>query len=200
VPSQILIYRLPISVQVCTPFSPYNVMYSGWVGDDDSSFVGLRACAHKVALVAAVVVGVRRVCCCAQWRSILSRCSCEVEDLRSSGVARHRISVSFCCSFVVFVLRAIVEQYRLALSTGDLLRLDGLRQLRLRRGRLPRQRRHQVRHALPAVRAAQRLPPADGERRRRRAPALVSSRIRLNCCGVQNEIRCQCHVFSMWRG
>jgi hypothetical protein len=23
-------------------------MYSGWVGDDDSTFVGLRACAHKV--------------------------------------------------------------------------------------------------------------------------------------------------------
>ena len=23
-------------------------MYSGWVGDDDSSFLGLRACAHKV--------------------------------------------------------------------------------------------------------------------------------------------------------
>jgi hypothetical protein len=36
-------------------------MYSGWVGDDDSTFVGLRACAHKVGLVAAVVVGVRRV-------------------------------------------------------------------------------------------------------------------------------------------
>ena len=34
--------------QACTPFSPYNVMYSGWMGDDDSSFLGLRACAHKV--------------------------------------------------------------------------------------------------------------------------------------------------------
>jgi hypothetical protein len=50
-----LIHRLPTSIQVCTPFSPYNVMYSGWVGDDDSTFVGLRACAHKVGLVAAVV-------------------------------------------------------------------------------------------------------------------------------------------------
>lgn len=35
-------------LQGCTAFSPYNVMYSGWMGDDDSSFLGLRACAHKV--------------------------------------------------------------------------------------------------------------------------------------------------------
>lgn len=32
----------------CTPFSPKDVMYSGWVGDDDGSFVGLRACMRKV--------------------------------------------------------------------------------------------------------------------------------------------------------
>jgi hypothetical protein len=47
--------RAPLSLslslrQACTAFSPYNVMYSGWVGDDDSSFLGLRACAHKVRL------------------------------------------------------------------------------------------------------------------------------------------------------
>jgi hypothetical protein len=36
-------------LQGCTPFSPYNVMYSGWMGDDDASFLGLRACAHKVS-------------------------------------------------------------------------------------------------------------------------------------------------------
>jgi hypothetical protein len=25
-------------------------MYSGWMGDDDASFLGLRACAHKVSV------------------------------------------------------------------------------------------------------------------------------------------------------
>ena len=41
-------------LQACTPFSPYDVMYSGWVGDDDASFEGLRACAHKVGLLLSV--------------------------------------------------------------------------------------------------------------------------------------------------
>lgn len=46
--TDIMHHYLPPSQQACTPFSPYNVMYAGWVGDDDSSFLGLRACAHKV--------------------------------------------------------------------------------------------------------------------------------------------------------
>lgn len=32
----------------CMPFSPHDVMWSGWVGDDDASFQGLRSCARKV--------------------------------------------------------------------------------------------------------------------------------------------------------
>lgn len=32
----------------CTPFSPKDVMYSGWVGDDDGSFEGLRSCMRKI--------------------------------------------------------------------------------------------------------------------------------------------------------
>ena len=32
----------------CMPFSPKRVMYSGWVGDDDPSYQGLRSCARKV--------------------------------------------------------------------------------------------------------------------------------------------------------
>lgn len=32
----------------CMPFSPKNVVLSGWVGDDDSTFQGLRSCMRKV--------------------------------------------------------------------------------------------------------------------------------------------------------
>lgn len=32
----------------CIPMSPKYVMYSGWMGDDDASFQGLRSCARKV--------------------------------------------------------------------------------------------------------------------------------------------------------
>jgi alpha-glucosidase (family GH31 glycosyl hydrolase) len=34
--------------KVCTPSSPYDVMYSGWVGDDDPTFNGLTGCLRKV--------------------------------------------------------------------------------------------------------------------------------------------------------
>ncbi len=34
--------------KVCTPFSPRDVMYSGWVGDDDATFEGMRSCLHKI--------------------------------------------------------------------------------------------------------------------------------------------------------
>lgn len=34
--------------KVCAPSSPYDVMYSGWMGDDDHSFNGLTGCARKV--------------------------------------------------------------------------------------------------------------------------------------------------------
>jgi alpha-glucosidase (family GH31 glycosyl hydrolase) len=34
--------------KVCGPSSPYDVMYSGWMGDDDHSFNGLTGCARKV--------------------------------------------------------------------------------------------------------------------------------------------------------
>lgn len=34
--------------KVCTPASPYDVMYSGWVGDDDATFNGLTGCLRKV--------------------------------------------------------------------------------------------------------------------------------------------------------
>lgn len=34
--------------KVCTPSSPYDVMFSGWVGDDDSTFNGLTGCLRKV--------------------------------------------------------------------------------------------------------------------------------------------------------
>lgn len=34
--------------KVCQPFSPKDVMFSGWVGDDDATFNGLRGCARKV--------------------------------------------------------------------------------------------------------------------------------------------------------
>lgn len=33
---------------ICTPFSPYDVMLSGWMGDDDNTFNGLRRCMKKV--------------------------------------------------------------------------------------------------------------------------------------------------------
>jgi hypothetical protein len=34
--------------KVCTPSSPYDVMYSGWMGDDDPTFNGLTGCIRKV--------------------------------------------------------------------------------------------------------------------------------------------------------
>lgn len=34
--------------KVCIPSSPYDVMYSGWVGDDDGTFNGLTGCLRKV--------------------------------------------------------------------------------------------------------------------------------------------------------
>lgn len=34
--------------KVCMPFSPKDVMFSGWVGDDDASFNGFRGCMRKV--------------------------------------------------------------------------------------------------------------------------------------------------------
>lgn len=34
--------------KVCTPYSPKNVMFSGWVGDDDATFNGMRGCLRKV--------------------------------------------------------------------------------------------------------------------------------------------------------
>lgn len=37
----------PVS-KFCTNFSPKNVMYSGWVGDDDATFNGMRGCARKI--------------------------------------------------------------------------------------------------------------------------------------------------------
>lgn len=36
------------SAMMCTPFSPLDVMYSGWVGDDDSTFNGLRGAISKI--------------------------------------------------------------------------------------------------------------------------------------------------------
>jgi alpha-glucosidase (family GH31 glycosyl hydrolase) len=34
--------------KLCTPFSPRDVMVSGWVGDDDASFRGMEGCLRKV--------------------------------------------------------------------------------------------------------------------------------------------------------
>lgn len=34
--------------KVCWGYSPRDVMFSGWVGDDDATFQGLRGCARKV--------------------------------------------------------------------------------------------------------------------------------------------------------
>jgi len=34
--------------KVCWGYSPKDVVYSGWVGDDDATFNGLRGCAKKV--------------------------------------------------------------------------------------------------------------------------------------------------------
>lgn len=33
---------------LCTPFSPRDVVLSGWMGDDDATFNGLRGCMKKV--------------------------------------------------------------------------------------------------------------------------------------------------------
>ncbi len=33
--------------KACNPFSPKDVMYSGWVGDDDGTFEGMRGCLRK---------------------------------------------------------------------------------------------------------------------------------------------------------
>lgn len=33
--------------KICTPFSPKDVMLSGWVGDDDATFVGMQGCLRK---------------------------------------------------------------------------------------------------------------------------------------------------------
>jgi hypothetical protein len=49
-----LIMSRPVDCQLdkranlCTPFSPRDVMLSGWVGDDDGTFNGLRGCMKKV--------------------------------------------------------------------------------------------------------------------------------------------------------
>jgi alpha-glucosidase (family GH31 glycosyl hydrolase) len=34
--------------KLCNPFSPRDVMYSGWVGDDDATWQGMRGCLRKV--------------------------------------------------------------------------------------------------------------------------------------------------------
>lgn len=36
------------AAKACWGYSPKNVMYSGWVGDDDSSFLGFKGCLNKV--------------------------------------------------------------------------------------------------------------------------------------------------------
>jgi alpha-glucosidase (family GH31 glycosyl hydrolase) len=36
------------TTKVCTPFSPKDVMASGWVGDDDATMVGMTGCLRKV--------------------------------------------------------------------------------------------------------------------------------------------------------
>lgn len=49
-----LIMSRPVDCQIdsigslCTPFSPRDVMLSGWMGDDDATFNGLRGCMKKV--------------------------------------------------------------------------------------------------------------------------------------------------------
>mmetsp|Transcript_20348 Transcript_20348/g.29223 ORF Transcript_20348/g.29223 Transcript_20348/m.29223 type:complete len:607 (+) Transcript_20348:66-1886(+) len=40
--------QLDTVASLCTPFSPRDVMLSGWVGDDDATFNGLRGCMRKV--------------------------------------------------------------------------------------------------------------------------------------------------------
>jgi hypothetical protein len=48
-----LIMSRPVDCQLdkiaslCTPYSPRDVMLSGWVGDDDATFNGLRGCMRK---------------------------------------------------------------------------------------------------------------------------------------------------------
>lgn len=44
-PSDCLVDQL---AKVCWGYSPRDVVYSGWVGDDDATFNGLRGCARKV--------------------------------------------------------------------------------------------------------------------------------------------------------
>ena len=34
--------------KLCTPYSPRDVMFSGWVGDDDATFRGMEGCLRKV--------------------------------------------------------------------------------------------------------------------------------------------------------
>jgi alpha-glucosidase (family GH31 glycosyl hydrolase) len=49
-----LIMSRPVDCQIdrlgsfCTPYSPRDVMLSGWVGDDDNTFNGLKGCMKKV--------------------------------------------------------------------------------------------------------------------------------------------------------
>jgi alpha-glucosidase (family GH31 glycosyl hydrolase) len=40
--------QLDGTTKVCWPYSPRDVMYSGWMGDDDGSFNGFRGCMRKV--------------------------------------------------------------------------------------------------------------------------------------------------------
>jgi alpha-glucosidase (family GH31 glycosyl hydrolase) len=47
-----LIWSRPVDCAVtqdviCMPFSPHEVMFSGWVGDDDATWQGMRSCARK---------------------------------------------------------------------------------------------------------------------------------------------------------
>lgn len=49
-----LIMSRPVDCQldrigsICTPYSPHDVVLSGWMGDDDNTFNGLRGCMKKV--------------------------------------------------------------------------------------------------------------------------------------------------------
>jgi len=40
--------QLDRTAHLCTPFAPYDTMVSGWVGDDDSTFNGLRGAMRKI--------------------------------------------------------------------------------------------------------------------------------------------------------
>lgn len=113
--------------QACTPFSPYNVMYSGWMGDDDSSFLGLRACAHKVHFGASWAV----CCVCVLPTSTLrvfEKCLCScvlVFAVNPFLPSRPYLPIASIGTYRSFLLSVLV-------IAGDLLGLDGLRQLRLR--------------------------------------------------------------------